>query len=389
MVGGIGIDKTSFRAMKRPSFLSVKIAQVLCVVYILILTFAYAPLGLRDPSSGNIIDANPENTENGVLYVNGDYRPVVAQGTFELVCLGTSRMSAFSLYPVMVLAFFSKCKATLNYFEKTPISMFMIKDEHKLHSYCGRFIAFDVWVHTLFHLLRWAHQGNISLLWTSAAGLSGLIAVVATPFITFLMMYFKAVLPYEIRKGLHYLFYVFAIGLCFHVPPSGIPNGGFIAYVLGISIGVYTLDRLYVIFFMTERIDTSKFEVLPSGVQMTIAVSDRFQRCGDKGGFGYVCLPWIDRQWHAFSLFQDPSNPALRVVFILNVGNWTNEVHKELTRCNTSRPVWIQGPFVSPYKMGESDKNVYISYASCMYSHMLCLNLHFLYQLGSLTTRYW
>ena len=119
---------TKSRFIMRPAFLAVKVAQVLCVVYILVLTFSYAPLGLRDPATGDIIDASSqENTENGVLLVNGAFRPVVARGTYELVCLGMSRMSAFSMYPVMVLAFVSKCKATLNYIEKTPISMFMFK----------------------------------------------------------------------------------------------------------------------------------------------------------------------------------------------------------------------------------------------------------------------
>ena len=55
-----------------PTFWSVKLAQLLCVVYVLVLTFSYAPIGLRDPSSGNIIDAGSEtNTENGVILING------------------------------------------------------------------------------------------------------------------------------------------------------------------------------------------------------------------------------------------------------------------------------------------------------------------------------
>ena len=140
----------------------------------------------------------------------------------------------------------------------TPDQPIYASDEHKLHTYCGRFIAFDVWIHTIFHLLRWANQGNIDLLWTSSAGLSGIIVVIVTPFITFLMMYFKTVISYEVRKALHYLFFVFAVGLCFHVPASGIPNGGFISYVLGFSIAIYTIDQFIVTFFMTERIDTSK-----------------------------------------------------------------------------------------------------------------------------------
>ena len=63
---------------------------------------------------------------------------------------------------------------------------------------------------------------------------------------------------------------------------------------------------------------------------MTMKVSDRFRNNLEKGGFDYVCLPWIDRQWHAFSLFQDPQDPSKRVVFILNVGDWTEKVHHEL-----------------------------------------------------------
>ena len=52
-----------------------------------------------------------------------------------------------------------------------------------------------------------------------------------------------------------------AIGLCFHVPTSGIPNGGFIAPVLGSCIVLYTLDAAYVFLFMTEKIETTRFYV--------------------------------------------------------------------------------------------------------------------------------
>ena len=142
----------------------------------------------------------------------------------------------------------------------------------------------------------------------------------------------------------------FLTGMCFHVPPSAVPNGGFCAYVLGFCICVYTLDALYVQFYMTELIETTRFNVLPSGVQMTMDVSDRFQRYGARnGGFVYVCLPWVDRnQWHAFSLFEHPTEPQRRQVFMLNTGDWTKRVHNALQR-NTVRPVWVCGPFSSPY----------------------------------------
>lgn len=43
-------------------------------------------------------------------------------------------------------------------------------------------------------------------------------------------------------------------------------------------------------------------------------------------------------------------DPNLRQVFMLKVpgGDWTTSVHEQLQR-NTVRPVWIAGPFISPF----------------------------------------
>eukprot|EP00873_Tetraselmis_striata_P026370 jgi/Tetstr1/446634/TSEL_034157.t1 len=335
------------RASEYP-FWTVKLAQVVCMVFIVILTFSHAPLGLVDPESGFIIDpTSPAATAEGLL---GD-RPVVASSRLQMLCLAVSRMSAFSLYPVMILVFLSKCKATINFLEGTRASLYMWHDFHDLHIYCGKYIALDVWVHTLFHLIRWGAAGNISLLWTHSTGISGLVVVVATPLITLPMLYMKKTLRYEVRKVLHYLFYLFAVGLCFHVPASGVPNGGFLPYVLGACIVFYFLDVMYIEAFMTEKIETTTFHVLPSGVQMTMAVSDRFRGHVAKGGYAYVCLPWVSRnEWHAFSLFEDPVDSSRRQVFMQKSGDWSSAVHAALQR-NTVRPVIVQGPFTSPYHL--------------------------------------
>lgn len=185
-------------------FWKVTVAQLLCAVYILVLTFSHPPVGITDPISGNIIDPNSvENTKNGVIYLNGAYRPVVAIGTWQKVFLAISRISAFSMYPMLVIVFVTKMKALQSFFSKTPLSMYLgiLNQAHDYHAHAGAYIAIDVWIHTVFHLLRWIAQGNVHLLWTSAAGLSGLITVVATPLITFPMMYFKETLRYEIRRG--------------------------------------------------------------------------------------------------------------------------------------------------------------------------------------------
>ena len=270
------------------------------------------------------------------------------------------------MYPMIVIVFFTKMKALQTFFTKTPLSMYfaMITEGHDYHVYAGRYIAFDIWIHTAFHLLRWLSQGNMELLGTSAAGQTGMIAICVTPLITFPMMYFKrkgcALLrPYEIRKAMHYLFYVFAVALCWHVPFSAIPNGGFLGFVLSISIGLYTLDTFYVNLFMCEKIETTKFNVLSSGVMISMPVSERFQRQAfhARNGFAYINLPWVDnKQWHPFSLFEDPNDPSVQEMFLMKSGDWTKAVHSALAR-DTTRPVWIKGPFPSPFGHASSYDN--------------------------------
>ena len=192
-------------------FWKITLAQIICVIYILVLTFSYPPVGMRDPNTGDIVDSNSvENTDNGVIDINGNYRPVVAEGGWQKFCLAMSRMSAFSMYPMLIIVFITKMKSLQTFFIKTPLSIYidMINDGHSFHKYAGKYIAFDVWIHTIFHVLRFASQGNINLLWTTRTGISGLITVIATPLITLPMMYWKRHISYESRKALHYLFYL-------------------------------------------------------------------------------------------------------------------------------------------------------------------------------------
>ena len=238
-------------------FWSVTAVQLLGVLYILAVTFMPRPFGLADPVTGLVVDGT-NSAASGILVYNGVDRPIVAADTLQMVCLGLSRTAAAASLPVLVLAFFSKCKATLNFLSGTRVNMYMFQDMHRLHSFCGHFLVYEALIHVVLHLVRWAEQGNISLLWTHRTGLSGLVVIVVTPLITLPMVYFKKRIPYEIRKGLHWLFYLFAVGMCFHVPTAAFPNGGFCTYVMGTCIVFYTLDRLYVEAFMTEKIEVSR-----------------------------------------------------------------------------------------------------------------------------------
>jgi hypothetical protein len=218
------------------------------------------------------------------------------------------------------------------------------KDLHDIHTYCGYCILINGCLHAVFHTARYATQNNFHIFVDHPSGISGLIIIGSTLLICLPMIMAKKRVRFEIRKYAHYLFLVFMIALCFHVPRSG----GFAPYIFGTLLVWWALDSLFVQFFMTERIQSSRFYVLPSGVQLTMAVSERFQKWGN-GGYCYVCLPWVDPyQWHAFSLFENPLQPEERQVFMQKAGDWTNRVHDTLGR-DTSRPVWVQGPFASPY----------------------------------------
>merc|ERR1712151_55979 len=333
--------------------------------YTVIMTCSYPPMGIRDPATNTIIDVNsPGNTDKGYVYVNGSYRPVVAASTWQMICLAFSRISAFSMYPVLIAVFFSKCKATLNVIHKTPLSLKypgLSTDSHHLHAYAGSYIAYAVILHALFHILRWANQGNMYLLVESRAGISGLIASLSLPLIACLMLYdyLKRKISYEIRRKFHTLFYLFALALCCHVPPSALPGGGFIGPAMGFTIIYYFLDASYVSLFMTEKIQTPIFQVLKSGFQITMTVSSSFKKRLDQGGFVYVCLPWVDsnrNEWHAFSLFEFPYDDNKRQIFIQNLGDWTNKVHEALQR-DTARPMWVQGPFKSAFHNAENYDN--------------------------------
>ncbi len=65
-------------------------------------------------------------------------------------------------------------------------------------------------------------------------------------------------------------------------------------------------------------------------------VSDRFLSHSQRGlraGYAYVNIPWVDdKQWHPYSLFEDPSDPRIQQMFLMKVGDWTGDVHKALLR---------------------------------------------------------
>ena len=59
----------------------------------------------------------------------------------------------------------------------------------------------------------WGVGGKIEKLWKGTTGRKGITMVICLPLIALPMMvkYFKINIRYEVRKGLHYLFFAFAV----------------------------------------------------------------------------------------------------------------------------------------------------------------------------------
>ena len=362
-------------------YTSLKLAGVLLGIYIAIMSYAYVGTfgpygGFVDPERGYIVDVNSdERNAAGVILTKGTERAIVANNWFQMVCIGVTRVSAFFMYPgtllvdvrsaccffsamvltirvvssALIMVFITKFRATMNFISKTPFSLYTNADLHDFHVCCGWIVMVDGVIHAIFHVLRWGNQGNLSLLFTHYSGISGVLVVTTLLLICIPMIYFVGKVSYELRKALHYLFVIFCLAMAAHSPTSTIPNGGFTAWVFPILLAWYSLDYLYIQLFMTEKIESTVFHVVPTGFQLTMKVSDRFQQAAGHGGYCYVNFPWISKtQWHAYSLFENPANPGERQIFVQTLGDWTQEVHDALQR-NTCRPVWVQGPFSSPY----------------------------------------
>jgi predicted ferric reductase len=325
-------------------FKAVKFAQLLCGAYALV-------VGQLGPFGGaRVVSTSEENIHDGVILWDDDLRAIVATTRAEMVLLGIARFSGFFMYPCLILVFLTKLRATGAFLSGTLFNMFLYQDMHRLHVYCGWAVLLDSCVHTTCHLARWAHQGNLHLLSHHTSGITGLVVILSTFLICLPMMIWKDRIKYELRKLSHYLFLVFGIAMCFHAPKTALPNGGFCGYIFPILMAWYGIDTLFCALFMTELIETTTYHTLSSGVQISMAVSKRFQGWRENGGYAYICFPWVDRhQWHAFSLFESPNNPEERQMYMQRAGDWTNRVHELLQR-DSVRPVWVQGPFPSPYK---------------------------------------
>ena len=214
---------------------------------------------------------------------------------------------------------------------------------HRIHTFAGKLVGFEVFAHSFWHMLRWGLAGDIRLLWTHVTGVTGLVALLVTPLIVWPMLfpYLRKKIPFEWRKAAHYLSVVWGLALCFHAPKR------YIGYIMGSAVGVYALDWLYGCCFQIHRAETVRFTRLGTAVELVWEHPPGFR--SDGAGYVYICLPWISKtEWHAFSLIKHPTLPNHSCVCMATVGDWTRAVHAALAK-PCARPAWIYGPFPSSF----------------------------------------
>jgi len=272
----------------------------------------------------------------------------------SLMLLVVSRLTAYAMYPCLIFVFMSKCRICERVLSESWLSLWTaFEAQHGLHIFAGHCIHALAWLHSIFHLARWAHDRRLDFLWGHQTGRTGLVAWVACALVAGPMglAALRRRVPFEVRKTLHWcLSLVFAAGVIWHAPATNL------AYVMATVTIVYLLDWLLFQRLCTFKVKTSCFTRYETGVQL------RFKNPPGmplyEGGYVNLNVPFVSKfQWHPFSTFPDPQDSTWTCISIAAAGGWTRKLHA-VTERETHRSVWVQGQFPSPFNQATSFDNL-------------------------------
>ena len=296
---------------------------------------------------------------------------ICSEGLHQVFWICGARLSAYFMYPALGAVFLTKCHALCTAMASTILNVFIpLADLHHLHARLGHAVALMTVIHAASHIVRWALRGELHMLYSHPAGLSGVIATLCMAPVWFLMGGPEALrkrFPWETRKTAHLLSVVIAISLLWHTTR--------LRWFMGIIVGIYCLDRLYVNFALTYRIEKPVFRRLQNGVQLSFPHPPNWHK--ETTGYVNIMIPWVSKtQWHPFSVYGHPQLDDHSSVCINAAGDWTRELHKSIVR-PTSRPVWVQGPFASPYEGAvEYDNLLLVASGIGITPALSCLDSH-------------
>ena len=181
---------------------------------------------------------------------------VCATDLVSMILLAIARCSAFFDYPLYMMMFFSKCHNLNNIFRRSVLREFIdFGDMHHIHSIFGVVIGIETMSHSFIHILRWVLNKELYLLWSTATGITGVLACSVTAAIVWPMCIpaMKRCIPFEARKCVHFLFWVWALALMWHAPSR-------IYYLIGVPLVIYCADFLVGLFVRTHLIENVYFE---------------------------------------------------------------------------------------------------------------------------------
>ena len=270
---------------------------------------------------------------------------VCATDKLSIILLTLGRTSAFFDYPLYMMVFLSKAHNLNNHMRRTLFREWVdFGDMHTVHKIFGIVIGIETMFHSFFHLLRWGLNNELSLLWNTATGITGLIAGVVTPLICWPMIipYLKQQISFEVRKGLHYLFVFWAIALLYHAP-SKIP------FLIGIPALVYAADCIFGYMKRNDLVETAFFERYgENGVAVHFKNPKAWE---DKPptSYVYIMCPWLSKyEWHAFTMFPKQSKDNHSMICIGASGDWTKKLHDKI-KVPCLRQLYVHGPFMTEF----------------------------------------
>jgi hypothetical protein len=285
------------------------------------------------PASGDWTDFGPRQTMKV-----GD----VANAIF----LGISRVTAYMMYPCVILVFIAKAHCLRTAMWSTQLRLYLPYFErmHDVHVRAGWFCLLLTWLHSVFHIVRWARLGHLKYLYTTQTGATGLIGWICCTLVCLPMglKKLRMTIRYEIRHFLHTVGGV-GFGLCgaFHAPATNV------MYIyLSVTL-IYMVDWFYANFFKTYEVEFCHFTRLQKSTVLHWQNPPGYNN--HQHGYVNICIPFIRKyEWHAISIYPHATEANCSSLCIARAGDWSNKLHDDTT-WKTMRPVWIQGPFLTPF----------------------------------------
>ncbi|KAL7532935.1 hypothetical protein ACHAXR_006525, partial [Thalassiosira sp. AJA248-18] len=325
------------------------IAFLACIITL----WAPYPIGARSPSDQVAEMPWSSGCKNGLSSCICPRETICADDTISMIFLTIARCSAWFDYPLYMVLFLSKADNLNTFMQRTSLRVWMnFSDYHHVHRLFGIIVGFETASHTFFHLLRWGRRGDdIQLLWTNRTGITGLIAFILGILVIVPMSvpFVKDKMKFEWRKGLHYLFIVWALCLMFHAPQR-------IFWLIGVPLFIYLADSLVEMFSNTYLIESAYFERLSdASCLLTFENPEGFSKLN--AAYVYVMLPWISKsQNHAFTMFpgREPNTSQVCISSVGRDGEWTAMLMKKIS-IPAHLPAYITGPYLSPFSSPAMD----------------------------------